>query len=162
MPDSKQARYRFRAIARPQTRERDRTFARIFVASSQGPRLLCRPLSDGRLSLGKYVHRPACEANPQLSVVGVQGIAWVADCIHAAIDRRLGVEEFSPGARVTVKAHSVLSVAPLSVARVNHNQQNVAGIVPTFERDDIIVAVGMCDCGENAVPDGSNEDCSRL
>jgi hypothetical protein len=36
MPDSKQARYRFRAIARPQTRERDRTFARIFVAAHKG------------------------------------------------------------------------------------------------------------------------------
>ena len=91
------------------------------------------------------MHRPACEANPQLSVGDAQSITRVADCVDAAIERRLGVEDFSPGACVSVEAHSLPSIVPLPVACVDHNQENVADIVPTFKGDYVIGQVGMCD-----------------
>jgi len=81
---------------------------------------------------------PACETDGQLAVIGIQDMAEVAYRVYPAIERSLGVENFSPGAGVAREAYSVLSVVPLPVTGVDNDQKDIAGIAPTFEGDDVI------------------------
>lgn len=102
-------------------------------------------LEEPRLRLGKYMHGPAREADRQLAVTGIEDVAVVADRVYSTINRRLGIENLLPGSGVPVEAHGVLGVVPLPVAGMDDDQEDVASVVPAFERDDVVHAVGVCD-----------------
>ena len=106
---------------------------------------LLKPVVEPASQLGEYVYGPACKTDGQLAVIGIQDMAEVAHRVYPAIERSLGVENFSPGAGVPPEAHSVLSVVPLPVTGVDNDQKDIAGIVPTFEGDDVIGGVGVSD-----------------
>jgi hypothetical protein len=68
------------------------------LAASYTDDCLC---GGARLSqFGEYVYGPACETDVQLAVIGIQDMAEVAYGVDPAIERSLGVENFSPGAGV--------------------------------------------------------------
>jgi hypothetical protein len=95
------------------------------------------------------VHAPACETDRQLAVTGIQDVAGIADRVHAAIKGSLRVEYLSPGAGVSGEAHGVLGVVPLPVTGVDNDEDDVTGVVPTFEGNDVVRRVGVGDlaCG---------------
>ena len=61
---------------------------------------LLKPVGEPGSQLAEYVYGPACETDGQLAVIGIQDMAEVAHRVYPAIERSLGVENFSPGAGV--------------------------------------------------------------